>query len=76
MIPPKIQRLITNYLEEGAYPGEFLKGVLTNDLRKALLNGDYEEIKELYSIHEYILLTLPTAVRGSRKAYEYWLSTK
>ncbi len=75
-IPPKTQRLLDAYVKEGKYPGEFLKGILTNDLHKTLRNGDYEEIKELYTIYDHVLMSLPLDARGSLKKYKDWRITQ
>ncbi len=71
-IPPKTQRLLNGYVKEGKYPGEFLKGIIINDLHKTIRYGDYEEIKELYTVYEHVLMSLPPDARGSLKKYKDW----
>ena len=63
------------YVKTGAKPGDFLTGVLENDLGKAIKYADGKAEKNLANIFKLIYHTLPIESWGSPAKVQKWEGT-
>jgi len=54
-IPEEIKQRLLAYLQTGEYPGQFLEGVITNDLRKTVNSARGTEYEQWY-VHVPLLV--------------------
>ena len=67
---------LARYLILGEWPGGFLQGVLENDLTKAILLGDAQNIKGLASIVKWLFSYAPDVAWGSKEKVHKWVNKK
>ena len=61
------------YADTGVPVGDFLKGMLTNDLRRAMEFADDDNLTNLAAVYGYIYNKIPAGCWGSPKAYKLHL---
>ena len=62
------------YLHDGIPPGDFIMGVLENDLMKAMSHADSDRARLFLPNYCYFLYNeLPTAAWGSKAAVKAWI---
>lgn len=66
---------LTAYGEFGTPVGDFLYGVLTNDLRRAMTHADKTSVGDLDRIFKFVYNRLPMECWGSQDAYSKWIGT-
>ena len=71
-IPEHTKYSLSLYVEEGYFPGGFLKAVLCNNLMDAIGHADSENLAALPDIARYVYNRIPCGVWGSEdKMGEY-----
>jgi len=75
-IPQDTLESINLYVAEGIPPGDFLLGVLSNDLREAFGRADSRNTEAMEHIVAYCYNKIPSACWGSRDKVNAWLSFK
>ena len=55
--------------------GGFLRAVLENDLKMAVLRADNDNVRLIPEIVAFAVETVPTVARGSKEAVRVWLAT-
>lgn len=73
LIPEHMQAAITRYIVHGIRPGDFLIGVITNDLKRAVNYADDENIKLLKLYVQWFYNEAPGHCWGSREAIDAWM---
>jgi len=71
-LPDGCKHPLRRYIEEGLEPGSFIKAILKNDLKGAMLAGDRETCS-LYEIWDWLWKIAPAACFGSPEAYKRWI---
>lgn len=71
-IPPHTLASIERYVMKGIPTGDFLYGVLTNDLGKTMWHGDAENLRALPDIWMYVYNRIPAACWGSKEKVAAW----
>ena len=74
-MPPKILTGLREYVMDGRPPGDFLRGVLDNDLKEAVFRADDENLLALPSIVRFCSTHWPAQGWGSREKVKEWLTT-
>lgn len=64
------------YVQQRVPTGDFLRAVLSNDLREAIAHADNENIKALRAIVQYCHWEIPTQSWGSPQAVNDYLEWK
>lgn len=64
---------LVGYSEHKTPVGDFLYGMLTNDLRKAFSYADANSQKHMCELFKFIYNRLPMDCWGSEKAYSDWM---
>lgn len=76
MIPPVAKQTIDDYVNLGLQPGDFIRAVLTNNLKEAFGRADSENREAMFDIVSYCYNHIPASCWGSPEAVEAWLSFK
>lgn len=74
MIPEMLKASIDRYVEKRQPVGDFLRAVLSNDLREAVIRADETNLRELKQIVGYCYWEIPGNCWGSPKAYKEWIN--
>ena len=64
-IPLHTQAELKRWVENGYYPGSFLSAVLCNDLFGAINRADYENLKMIPAIVQFIYNRVPSECWGN-----------
>lgn len=72
-IPPYMEEGIARYVEKGRLPGDFLYGVLMNDLRRAVDYADDLNIKVIPAYIGYFYNNVPSVCWGSTERVVEWV---
>ena len=72
-IPVYVRSGIANYMLRGIEPGSFVKAVLQNDLRCAILSADDINQHLLPDYVRFMCNYLPSAAWGSFEKYNAWI---
>lgn len=72
-IPDRIKESLIAYASRGVPTGDFLRAVLSNDLRMALAKADVESMDALPSIVHFIYNQLPPRCHGSADTVKLWI---
>jgi hypothetical protein len=75
-IPYYMQDGILDYVLRGTQPGDFLTGVICNDLKKACWHADAENIWLIPVYAAFFYNHAPMESWGSKENYESWLAKK
>jgi hypothetical protein len=74
VIPEIVKASIDRYVEKRQPVGDFLRAVLSNDLREAVIRADETNLRELKQIVGYCYWEIPGKCWGSPKAYKEWIN--
>ncbi len=72
MIPDYMRPGVETYVDDGIVPGDFLKAVLSNDLKEAAFHADHTNYLKLGDYAKFIYWHLPYACQGSREKVIAW----
>lgn len=72
-IPERMMPGIKSYIEERLLPGNFLRGVISNDLKTAVMYADEENIRNLPAYVSYFYNHAPMDCWGSEEAMRRWV---
>ncbi len=73
-LPYYMIRGLNRYIMQGIPGGDFLRAVLTNDLREACLRADGINIKLLPLYAAWLYNCAPKEAYGSQEIYEAWIA--
>lgn len=73
-LPKHLHAGLERYVHSGIPPGGFLRAVLCNDLRLAVLRADDVSRADLANIVTYLYQSVPSLAWGSPEAYETWIA--
>ena len=76
VIPEQTMAALERYIEMKLRTGDFLHGVLTNDLSKAVSHADSENEKAVFQIVCWLHNEAPASCYGSKEKVEAWLSSR
>ena len=71
-IPERMHGGLIRWVENGIVPGGFLCGLLTNDLREAVLRADNENVDLLADYVRYLYNNTPSGCWGSVEKFNTW----
>ena len=72
-ISDRMMRGIHRYVHEGQPVGDFLRAVISNDLRGAVGHADDENVAALPAFCAYFHNHTPAECWGSKERYQAWL---
>jgi hypothetical protein len=72
-IPDTVKQAIDRYVKRHEPVGDFLRAVLSNDLREALVRADSTNLNSLREIVGYCHWEIPSKCWGSPERYKDWL---
>ncbi len=75
MVPSHMHAAICSWIENPVHPvllGSFLRALLTNDLKGAILNGDEQNVAALQRWVEYLYNYAPSPCWGSDEKVSAW----
>lgn len=68
-----LKRSVDRYIETGLPVGDFLTGVLTNDLGKACRHADSRNLPMIPVYWNYLYNRAPTGCYGSKEKHDIWV---
>jgi hypothetical protein len=71
-IPDHLRVSLKRYVNEGRVPGDFLVGILSNDLKMAVDSSNGELFSQVPAITAFINLYLPEHCYGSDERVTFW----
>lgn len=71
-IPELTMEGIIRYVKHGILPGDFLRAVISNDLKESFARADIYNREAMFQIVSYFYNATPGACWGSRDAMVYW----
>lgn len=74
MIPVRIKLAIDTWVLTGAFPGNFTKSILENNLVKAINGADEESLAAIKDIVQYVVNDIPAPCWGSKDNMNSWAS--
>lgn len=75
-IPLRMMPGIWNYIDHGIIPGDFLSGVICNNLRKAVERADDENMRNIPAYAAYFYNRAPADCWGSTEKMAAWKEKK
>jgi len=75
-IPMYMAEGLLRYINEGILPGDFLQGILTNDLVRAFSHADRENKGNIPAYVAWLYNNAPVGCWGSRIRVENWVKEK
>lgn len=75
-VPERMMEGIRKYVEEGVVPGDFLTGIIENDLKKACYHADDENLKNIPAFVAYFYNRTPSTCWGSKAAMDAWVEVR
>lgn len=72
-IPPHMQEVLRRYIVQGLEPGNFLKSVISNDLRGATGSADEENLPLLKLYVQWLYNEAPGNCWGSVEVMHDWM---
>lgn len=76
LIPDYTMAALKRYTEQHIPTGDFLRAVLSNDLKEAFGRADDNNCTALFHIAAWLYNEAPSACWGSPEKVESWLSAK
>ncbi len=73
-IPSRMMPGIKRYIEERILPGDFLRAVICNNLKEAVMYADGENISNLPAYASYFYSHTPIACWGSEEKMKAWIN--
>ena len=73
---PSTKAALDRYAQDHLPTGNFLRGVLENNLLEAITRADEENLRDLPEIIKYVYNDLPSPCWGSKQAVQNWLERK
>ena len=73
-ISPHMMGAIRRYINDRLPPGDFLTGIITNDLRRATLHADDTNIGNIPAFVAYFYNEAPSQCWGSQQNMDRWMS--
>lgn len=74
LIPEHMRDAVRRYVEDGIEPGGFLKAVLCNDLKGAVIRADNINKKNIVNWVHFVIWELPGLCQGSEEKYKNWIA--
>lgn len=71
-LPSHLRPGLKRYLEDGILPGDFLRAVIRNDLREAVLRADKDSLVALPQIVRWFIWNTPPESYGNVEKMEDW----
>lgn len=71
-LPRGLRDGVRRYIEDGEYPGSFLRAVLNNNLREAFATADADNRQLLFHIVAWFYNEAPGPCWGSEEAVKAW----
>lgn len=75
-LPEDYRAEMRRYIEYGAKPSSFLFSCLENNLKSAVLYGNFVTFKDLQTICLFIHWELPSACQGTKESVSQWIAHK
>ena len=72
-IPERMHEGILNYVNHGILPGDFLKAIITNDLKEAVNRADDENLDLLVAYVSLFYNHTPFPCYGSKHKMDAWV---
>lgn len=72
-VPWELHGGIVNYAIHHTAAGDFLTGVITNDLGKTMSHGTFENLQALPAIYSFFYNRIPSECWGSKEKMASWL---
>ena len=69
-VPPRLRKIIDNYVKFGFRPGGFIQAVLKNNLFSAVARADPVSMNHLKEVVQYIFNAAPSSTHGSHEKVE------
>ena len=69
-----IKEAIDRYVQHGIQPGDFLRAVLSNDLKGSFARADEDNRRDLFAIVGYMYNHTPSACQGSPDRVDAWIA--
>lgn len=76
LLPEHIQDGVRRYIEDKLPTGDFLKGVIENNLTEAICRADKVNLYQLREIVQWFYTYAPDPCWGSKEKREKWLRRK
>ena len=67
---------IDRYVQHGIIPGDFLRAVLSNDLKESFGRADLENRRDMFEIVQYLYNNVPSVCWGSPEKVASWIEFK
>jgi len=71
-VPDHVRPALELWIREGRMPGDFLRSVLENDLRNAVMRADHVNAQHLKDIIDFLNMEAPSPCWGSRENVLAW----
>jgi hypothetical protein len=75
-IPSHMQDAIRRYVVQGLKPGDFLTGVITNDLRRAVNSADEQNLPLIKLYVQWFYNEAPGVCSGSHEHMRLWMAAR
>lgn len=75
-IPGYMLEILTRYIEDGTPTGGFLRAVLENNLKEALIRADDHNFRNLQAYVVYLYNNAPATCWGSPERVKAWIEAK
>ena len=72
-VPEAVESSLRSYVRKHQPVGGFLRAVLSNDLREAVMLADPENLSVIRDIVSYCHWEMPSKCWGSKVAYQKWV---
>lgn len=66
---------LERYVNDGVPTGDFLRAVITNNLRKAVEHADHQNMANLPAFVGYLYNEAPATCWGSEAIYDAWIAS-
>ena len=73
LIPDYMESGVNLYIQFGIEPGSFLRAVICNDLKRAVMYADRNNMGSLPAYVDFFYNNSPMACWGSEKLYKAWI---
>jgi len=73
-IPEHVRGGLLRYASEHVQTGDFLRAVISNDLREAVARADDENMRNIPAIVNWLYWEAPSECWGSPEKYQEWIS--